>query len=61
MENRNIKDMIFVSNCLGRFLKQVRNGIPVKDFTGNKKDYSFVALARYLKGLTRVKDVREKI
>jgi hypothetical protein len=42
-------------------LKQLRNGIPVKPFTSNKKDYTLVALARYLKAFVRIKDVREKI
>jgi hypothetical protein len=39
----------------------VKNIVPVKSFLGCKKDYSFVALARYLKGFVRIKDVREKI
>ena len=60
-ENREMKNLIFVSNNAGRYLKQLKNGVPVKDYTGNKKDYSCVALARYLKGFIRVKDVREKI
>lgn len=62
--------MIFVSHCPARHLKQLRNGIPVKEFSGNKKDYSLVALSRYallinfdryLKGFVRIKDVREKL
>jgi hypothetical protein len=61
MENRNLKDMVFISNCTGRNLKSVRNVVPVRDYIGNKKDYSFVALSRYLKSLVRIKDVREKI
>ena len=60
-ENRNLKDMIFVTNTTSRHIKQLRNGIPVRDFSGNKKDFSMVALARYLKSFVRVKDVREKI
>lgn len=60
-ENRNLKDIIFVSNCCGRYLKHLKNGIPVKDFNGNKKDYSLVALTRYLQSYVRVKDVRDKI
>lgn len=53
--------MIFVSHTMARTLKQLRNGLPVKPYEGNKKDYSFVALGRYLKSFTRVKDVREKL
>ncbi len=60
-ENRNIKDIIMVSDSFGRFVKHLRNGVPVRTFTGNKKDYSMVALVRYLKCYSRLKDVREKI
>jgi TFIIF-interacting CTD phosphatase-like protein len=61
IENRNLKDIIFISHSVMRHLKQPRNGIPVKEYLGNKKDYSCVALGRYLRSFTRVKDVREKI
>lgn len=60
-ENRNIKDIIMISDSFGRTLKHLRNRVPVKTFQGSKKDYSMVALVRYLKGFIRVKDVREKI
>jgi TFIIF-interacting CTD phosphatase-like protein len=60
-ENRNIKDIIMVSDSFGRLLKHLRNGVPVKTFNGSKKDYSMVALVRYLMSYSRVKDVREKI
>lgn len=60
-ENRKLKDIIFVSNSSGRYIKQLKNGLPVKQFRGNKKDYTLVALARYLQGFVRVNDVREKI
>ena len=60
-ENRNIKDIIMISDTYGRTIKHLRNIIPIKSFQGNKKDYSLVALVRYLKGLARVKDVRERV
>jgi hypothetical protein len=60
-ENRNLKDMIFVTDSFSRVLKHLRNGVPVKSFNGNKKDYSLVALVRYLKSFIKIKDVREKI
>lgn len=53
--------MIFVTDTYARGLKHTRNIVPVKAYGGNKKDYSLVALARYLKSFVRVKDVREKI
>lgn len=53
--------MIFVSNSCGRHIKQLKNGLPVKEFRGGKKDHTLVALYRYLQGFVRVKDVREKI
>lgn len=40
---------------------QVYNGIPVKEFTGNKKDLSFYSLTKYLKTFKDVKDIRVKI
>lgn len=50
-----------VTDTFARIVKHLRNGVPTKTFIGSKKDYSMVALVRYLKGFTRVKDVREKI
>lgn len=50
-----------VSDTYGRVIKHLRNVVPSKTFNGNKKDYNLVALVRYLKGFTRVKDIREKI
>lgn len=50
-----------ISDSFARSLKHIRNRIPVKMFNGSKKDYSMVALVRYLKGFVRVKDVRDKI
>ena len=37
------------------------NGIPMKEFQGNKQDLSLVCLTRYLLAMRDVKDVRVKI
>ena len=37
------------------------NGIPLKEFHGNKQDLSLFSLTRYLKTFRDVKDVRVKI
>jgi TFIIF-interacting CTD phosphatase-like protein len=60
-ENRNIKDIVMVTDTYARIIKHLRNGVPTKMFNGDKKDYSMVALLRYLKGFIRCKDVRDKI
>ena len=61
ISNREIKDIIFITDTYTRALKHYKNVIPVKSFNGSKKDYSLVALSRYLKKFSRAKDVREKI
>ena len=60
-ENRNIKDIVVVTDTQTRVLKHLRNVVPAKSYGGSKKDYTLVALARYLKGFIRTKDVRDKI
>jgi len=37
------------------------NGIPVKEYHGNKKDLSLIALSKYLKSFKKLPDVRVKI
>lgn len=58
---RDLKDIIVVSNTCGRYLLHLYNGIPVKEYLGNKKDLSLVALTKYLKTFKMVSDVRTKI
>jgi TFIIF-interacting CTD phosphatase-like protein len=58
---RDMKDIIVVSNTCGRYMLSLLNGIPVKEYTGNKKDLSLLALTRYLKTFVKVPDVRVKI
>lgn len=58
---RDLKDIIVVSNTVCRGLVHYTNGIPVKDYSGNKRDLSLFALTKYLKSFRDVKDVRVKI
>jgi len=76
-EPRDLSDIIFVTDSYSRVLgKHVRNVVPVSTFMGSKKDFSLVALTRYLKQgygpcvpltirksgvVSLVKDVRDKI
>jgi TFIIF-interacting CTD phosphatase-like protein len=58
---RDLKDIIVVSNTCCRHLIHYLNGVPVKEYNGNKRDLSLYALTKYLKSLRDVKDVRQKI
>ena len=58
---RDLKDIIVVSNLTCRYLVQYSNGIPVKEYTGSKRDLSLYSLTKYLKSFKEVKDVRVKI
>eukprot|EP00347_Sterkiella_histriomuscorum_P013290 403365282 len=58
---RNIKDIIVVANTCGTYMFNLYNGIPLKEFYGNKQDISLFSLTRYLKTFRDVKDVRVKI
>lgn len=55
---RDLKDVIVVSNSCGRYLLNLYNGVPVKEYHGNKKDLSLIALTKYLKTFKKVNDVR---
>lgn len=59
--SRDLKDIIVVSNSSCRHLVQHSNGVPVKEYTGNKRDLSLYALTKYLKTFKDIKDVRTKI
>lgn len=58
---RSLKDIIVVANTCGDYMFNLTNGIPVKEFHGNKQDISFFSLTRYLKTFRDVPDVRVKI
>ncbi|CDW72087.1 nli interacting factor-like phosphatase family protein [Stylonychia lemnae] len=59
--SRDLKDIIVVSHSCERHLFQYGNGVPVRDYSGCKKDLSFFALTKYLKSFKDVIDVRTKI
>ncbi len=61
MITRDIKDIIVVANTCGSYMLNLFNGIPVKEFNGDKTDISFFSLTRYLKKFKEVPDVRTKI
>ena len=58
---RDLKDIVILANSCGKFMFQITNGIPVKEFHGNKKDVSLYAITKYLKSIKDVPDVRLKI
>jgi len=59
--SRDLKDILVVSNTCGRAMLHYSNGIPVKEYNGNKKDLSFYSLTKYIRSFKDVKDVRTKI
>ncbi len=59
--SRELKNIIVVSNTCGRSMLHYANGVPVKEYIGDKKDYSLFSLTKYLKTFKDVKDVRTKI
>ena len=61
LNNRDLKDIVIVDNCTINYMLQLTNGIPIKDFNGDKRDYHLYTLCKYLKTFKDVKDVREKI
>ncbi len=47
---RELSDIIFVTDTYSRVHgKHVRNIIPITSYNGTKKDFTLVALARYLR------------
>lgn len=58
---RDQKDIIIVSNSCKTYALSILNGVPVHEYNGDKQDLSFFSLARYLKQMKNVKDVRVKI
>ena len=59
---RKLKDLIIVDNKVESYSKQIENGIPIKDFHGDKKDKTLLSLKKYLLHKIRgVNDVRKVI
>ena len=60
-KNRDPKDIIVLANSCGKYMFQITNGLPLKEFHGNKKDVSLYSATKYLKTLKDVSDVRQKL
>lgn len=58
---RDCKDIIIVASSAGSYMFSLFNGIPVKEFVGDKLDMSLFSLTRYLKRMKDCKDVRMRI
>jgi hypothetical protein len=50
-----------VANTCGTYMFNLYNGIPVKEFYGNKQDLTLFTLMKYLKTFKGIADVRVKI
>jgi TFIIF-interacting CTD phosphatase-like protein len=61
LESRELKDVIIVDNCSINYMLQLTNGIPMKDYNGDRKDFYLYSLCKYLKTFREVADVRDKI
>jgi TFIIF-interacting CTD phosphatase-like protein len=61
LENRDIKDIIIVDNKALSFAIHFTNGIPIKDYEGDKSDTELKSITPYLMALYRTQDVRSKI
>lgn len=59
IQNRDLKDMIIVDNLVHSFGFQIDNGIPILEFTGDKKDEELKHLANYLVEAYNCPDIRE--
>lgn len=65
---RELSDIIYVTDTYNRVhSRHIRNVLPIGTFSGNKKEYSFIALVRYLKNTFSptnkkvIRDVRERL
>lgn len=61
LEGRELKDLIIVDNCTINYMLQLTNGIPMKDYNGDRRDFYLYSLCKYLKTFKDVEDVRNKI
>ena len=58
---RDLKDIIVVASSCCKHMFHYTNGVPLKEYVGNKKDLALYSLIKYLKTFKDVKDVRTKI
>ena len=61
LDGRDIKDIIIVDNKAVSFALHFTNGIPIRDYEGDKNDYELKMLESYLMSFLDVSDVRTKI
>jgi len=54
-------DIVIVDNCTINFMLHLTNGIPIKDYNGDKKDFYLYSLYKYLKTFKNLEDVTKKI
>ena len=59
--NRNLKDIIILDNNPISYIFNIENGIPIKSWTGEKKDNELLNLIPILEFLSEVDDVRKYI
>lgn len=59
IKDRDLKDMLIVDNLVHSFGFQVENGVPILEFTEDKKDEELKYLADYLLEAAKYDDVRE--
>lgn len=56
--DRDLKNIVIVDDLVQSFGFQIDNGIPIRAFKGDSEDDELVHLAKYLKTLAAVDDVR---
>ena len=49
LSGRDIKDIILIDNRVCSYMINMENGIPIKNFMGDKNDRSLESLTLYLK------------
>ena len=56
-----MKDIIIIDNQLCNFALQIHNGVPIREFHGDKNDLVLNSLCNYLMEFKSENDVRTKI
>jgi CTD small phosphatase-like protein 2 len=60
LSGREMKDIVIVDNHVLSYVINIDNGIPIKDFYGDKSDTEIITLHKYIKkNLLYVNDVRD--
>ena len=61
MNERQLNEIILVDNKATGFAAHITNGIPIKDYLGDKRDDWLLHLTDYLHSFRKESDVRFKI